>query len=118
MPKRNKKPDSIVLFLIHIRLLKKLTQQQVANQCNSVSLRTLQRIEQGKSDMSISQYRQLCDCYGVTSLDVSLGEIRHRPTTAGDVAATARLLPKRVREAFVDLMVTVAEELQHKDGKE
>lgn len=116
MPRKPNKPDPIVLFLVTIRVQKKLTQSAVANQCHGISLSTLRRIEQGKTDMTLSQYRALCELYGLTSLDVSLGEMRHRHTSAGDIAATARLLPKRVRESFVNLMVTVAEELQRRDA--
>lgn len=108
------KKDAIVLFLVRIRLQKKLTQQDVADHCPAISLRTLQRIEQGKCDMTISQLRALCDFYGVTSLDVSLGELRYRSTSAEDIAATARLLPKPVQTTLVDLMVAVAEEFRRR----
>ncbi|WP_415720323.1 helix-turn-helix domain-containing protein [Photobacterium ganghwense] len=114
MPKKPTSKDSIVLFLVRVRLYKRLTQQQVADHCPAISLRTLQRIEQGKCDMTISQFRSLCDFYCVTSLDVSLGELRYRSTSAEDIAATAKLLPKPVQTTLVDLMVAVAEEFRRR----
>ncbi|WP_330959051.1 helix-turn-helix domain-containing protein [Photobacterium sp. 53610] len=111
MSKKPNKADPIVLFFIRIRLKNGITQEQAAKQCQ-VSLSTMQRIEQGKTDMTLSQFRRMCAFYGVTSLDVSLGEMRYRQTVAADIAATARMLPRQVREGFVSLMVTVAEELQ------
>lgn len=76
-----------------------------------MSDKTYQRIEQGCSDMRLSQYRALINACQMTDLDVSLDLLGVESATAEDVASASRLLLPITR---LRLVQSIIEEWQRK----
>lgn len=106
--------EPIVIVLKNRRKAAGMTQQQLADEAN-MSVKTLQRIEQG-ADMKLSQYRQVIDALGVADLDISLDMLEVEGTDPADVAAAARLLSPETRR---DLVAIILREYmtQHPEGE-
>lgn len=102
--------DPIVLVLMHIRKSKGISQESLAS-LTGVSLRTIQRIESGATDMKLSQYRAVMEGLDLTDMDVSVAVMQNKYSDASDVAAVAKKLPPRVREALVRFLVDLSSNL-------
>ncbi|MCD9491078.1 helix-turn-helix domain-containing protein [Photobacterium phosphoreum] len=87
-----------------------LTQSQLAQRAG-ISDKTYQRIEQGCSDMRLSQYRSLITACQMTDLDVSLDLLGIDSANTEDVAAASRLLLPITR---LRLVQSIVEEWQRK----
>lgn len=85
-----------------------LSQQQIADLAG-MSKRTYQRIEQGDSDMKLSQYRAIIRALKATNLDISLDALELE-TTNWDVASAARGLPPTLRQHLVRLLMELHRE--------
>ncbi|HIF9551155.1 TPA: helix-turn-helix transcriptional regulator [Photobacterium damselae] len=97
--------EPIVTVLKNRRIQKELTQEQLAKLAN-MSEKTYQRIEQGTSDLKMSQYRSILHALGITDLDVSLDLLDIEVTTPWDVAAAARVLLPQTRNNLVKSIMT------------
>ncbi|MDW3125189.1 helix-turn-helix transcriptional regulator, partial [Vibrio sp. 1974] len=69
-----------------------LSQQQMADK-SGMSLRTIQRLEAGETDMKLGQYRKIIEALGISDMDVSVALFRHEFATGKDLAALAQALP-------------------------
>ncbi|WP_332839972.1 helix-turn-helix domain-containing protein [Photobacterium phosphoreum] len=102
--------DPISNIIKKRRLQLGLTQSKLAKQAG-MSDKTYQRIEQGCSDMRLSQYRALINACQMTDLDVSLDLLGVESATAEDVASASRLLLPITR---LRLVQSIIEEWQRK----
>ncbi|ENI8058097.1 helix-turn-helix transcriptional regulator [Vibrio vulnificus] len=106
------KIDPIVYVLRRYRENKGISQEQMSK-LTGISSRTIQRIESGKSDMKISQYRNYLTVLGMSDMDVSIALFSHEFVTEKDVAAMARKFPLRVKQVIVRFLDELAEVLKH-----
>ncbi|HCG8683760.1 helix-turn-helix domain-containing protein [Vibrio diabolicus] len=110
MPRKNKPIEPIVLYLIQERLRNRMTQKQIADLAN-IPLRTYQRIEQGKSEATISQVRRVIEVFDITWLDVAWGETGRRYIDTNDISASLKHLPASLRLPLFEVIKAVIEEL-------
>lgn len=89
-----------------------LRQQDVAARAG-LSTRTIQRIESGKLDMKVSQYRKICKALELSDMDVTLALFDHEYVQASDVVATAQRLPPAVRNVLMTFVIDLAEALKN-----
>ena len=78
-----------------------------------ISLSTIQRIESGRSDMKLSQYRSYLDALGMSDLDVSIALFSHEYVTEKDVAAMSRQLPMKVKKVIINFIDQLSDVLKH-----
>lgn len=78
-----------------------------------ISLSTIQRIESGRSDMKLSQYRSYLDALGMSDLDVSIALFSHEYVTEKDVAAMSRQLPMKVKKVIIHFIDQLSDVLKH-----
>lgn len=88
-----------------------ISQEELAKQAG-LSLRTLQRLESGETDMKLGQYRKIIDALGISDMDVSLALFRHEFATGRDLAALVQHLPLDVRQVIVRFLVELAEKIK------
>lgn len=94
------KVDPIVYVLRRYRQAKGISQDDMAEQ-TGISRRTVQRIESGSTDMKLSQYRQYLRVLGMSDMDVSIALFSHEFVTEREIAAVARKLPIKVKQAII-----------------
>ncbi|KIT29120.1 hypothetical protein H323_03185 [Vibrio parahaemolyticus VP766] len=111
MPRKNKPIEPIVLYLIQERLRNRMTQKQIADLAN-IPLRTYQRIEQGKSEATISQVRRIIEVFDITWLDVAWGETGRRYIDTNDISASLKHLPASLRHPLFEVIKAIIEELE------
>lgn len=101
--------NPIILFLIIKRKQMRITQETIAEQCNHISIRTLQRIEQGKAQIDLQQLQEYCAAVNTSLFDLlAIQENEsHSNVSDVDILAIAKLLPRTVRYKFYKLMVEV-----------
>ncbi|EOW7174554.1 TPA: helix-turn-helix transcriptional regulator [Vibrio parahaemolyticus] len=105
------KIDPIVPVLTKFRNTMGLTQQQLADE-SGLSLRTIQRLEAGETDMKLGQYRRIIEALGISDMDVSVALFRHEFATGKDVAALAQSLPLDIRQVIVRFLVDLADKIK------
>jgi transcriptional regulator with XRE-family HTH domain len=101
--------DPIVSVLRRYRETRGISQEQMATR-TGMSISTIQRIESGRSDMKISQYRKYLNALNISEMDVSVSLMSHDFVSDKDLAATARKLPYQVRRvvfSFLDELSAV-----------
>lgn len=86
-----------------------LTQKELAQRAG-LSVKTYQRIEQGRADMRFSQYRAILRALSVSDLDISLDTMEVREIAVHDLTASVRLLPSSLKTQMVNL---IAEMYRH-----
>lgn len=99
--------DPIILYLIHLRREQRLTQKHIANLCPNISVRQIQRIEQGVSIIDLQQLHEYCDALNISLLELAMMISKHRHVTAKDIEGLAKLLPTSVRQHIYDLMIDI-----------
>ena len=100
--------DPIILVLKRYRQERGFSQAELARR-TGISCRTMQRIENGTSDMTFRQYRKVIEILNLTDMDVSVSMLKHNWTTTGDIAAAARLLSPKQRKAIMNLILELAD---------
>ncbi|WP_318515004.1 helix-turn-helix transcriptional regulator [Photobacterium leiognathi subsp. mandapamensis] len=103
--------DPISIIIKNRRIHLGMTQHELAEKAG-MSDKTYQRIEQGSTDMRMSQYRTLIKALHMSDLDVSLDLLEIESATAWDVAAAARVLLPSTR---FHLVKSIMEEWQRKE---
>ncbi|WP_215407647.1 helix-turn-helix transcriptional regulator [Vibrio gigantis] len=111
MPRKNNPIEPIVLYLIQERLRNRMTQKQMAELSN-IPLRTYQRIEQGKSDITINQVSRIIGVFDITWLDVAWGETGRRHIDTSDISASLKHLPTNLRFPLFEVIKAVINELE------
>ncbi|MEZ8150694.1 helix-turn-helix transcriptional regulator [Vibrio splendidus] len=111
MPRKNNPIEPIVLFLIQERLRNRMTQKQMA-ELSQIPLRTFQRIEQGKSEITINQVSRIIGVFDITWLDVAWGETGRRHIDTSDISASLKHLPSNLRFPLFELIKAVMTELE------
>ncbi|MDD1792536.1 helix-turn-helix domain-containing protein [Enterovibrio sp. ZSDZ42] len=109
-----RKKDPLLIWLGAVRMEKGLSQQQVAEQIDGLSVRTLQRWEQGDGNPRLDQIRAVMQLYGVSGLDTSIGELKFRRVLTDDVRAAISKLPERFRRPILDLVIAIVQEANGK----
>lgn len=103
--------DPISIIIKKRRISLGMTQHDLAEKAG-ISEKTYQRIEQGSTDMRLTQYRSLIKALHMSDLDVSLDLLEIETTTPWDVAAAARVLLPSTR---FHLVKSIMEEWQRKE---
>lgn len=88
-----------------------LSQQQMADK-SGMSLRTIQRLEAGETDMKLGQYRKIIEALGISDMDVSVALFRHEFATGKDLGALAQALPVDIRQVIVRFLVDLADKIK------
>lgn len=78
-----------------------------------ISVSTIQRIESGRSDMKLSQYRSYLTVLEMSDMDVSIALFSHEFVTEKDVAAMARKFPLQVKRVIVRFLDELSDVLKH-----
>ncbi|EGR0992903.1 XRE family transcriptional regulator [Vibrio parahaemolyticus] len=105
------KIDPIVPVLKKFRNSMGLSQQQMADK-SGMSLRTIQRLEAGETDMKLGQYRKIIEALGISDMDVSVALFRHEFATGKDLGALAQALPVDIRQVIVRFLVDLADKIK------
>ncbi len=103
--------DPIVYILRRYRQKRGISQDDMAEK-TGISRRTLQRIEAGTTDMKLSHYRSYLKVLGMSDMDVSIALFSHEFVTEKDIAAVARNLPFKVKQAIVRFLAELATALK------
>jgi predicted transcriptional regulator len=106
------KVDPIVYVLRRYRENKGISQDKMSV-LTGISVSTIQRIESGRSDMKLSQYRSYLTVLEMSDMDVSIALFSHEFVTEKDVAAMARKFPLQVKRVIVRFLDELAEVLKH-----
>ena len=102
------KVDPIVYVLRRYRENKGISQDKMSA-LTGISVSTIQRIESGRSDMKLSQYRSYLAVLEMSDMDVSIALFSHEFVTEKDVAAMARKFPLRVKQVIVRFLDELAD---------
>lgn len=89
-----------VIVLRRFRELAGMTRKEMALKTN-ISIATIQRIESGSTDMKVSQLEAYLKALNITLIDVHLAAQSNDYVTDEELAAAARLLPKKKRDALL-----------------
>ena len=114
MPNKNHHVEPIVRFLTQERLRNRMTQKQISKLSN-IRLRTYQRIEQGESDITISQINRICEIYGISWLDIAYAESGRRHINISDLVGALKNLPPNLRQTTFELIKAINNELDEMD---
>ncbi|EOD9110289.1 helix-turn-helix domain-containing protein [Vibrio parahaemolyticus] len=106
------KVDPIVYVLRRYRENKGISQDKMSV-LTGISVSTIQRIESGRSDMKLSQYRSYLGVLEMSDMDVSIALFSHEFVTEKDVAAMARKFPIQVKRVIVRFLDELSEVLRH-----
>lgn len=112
---RAQQKDTLLIWLGAVRMGKGLTQQQVADKIEGLSVRTLQRWESGEGNPRLDQLRAIMKLYGLSGLDTVAGELKYRPVLPEDVRAALSQLPEKYRRPLIELITTILEDT-HRNG--
>lgn len=97
--------DPIMQFFTQERLRKRLTQQQVAERAG-VSLRMLQRLEQGERVVDIAQIRRIS-----TALEISVGHMIMHGAVSSPEGKQVDSLPAPIRDCLIELIKSINDEI-------
>ncbi|EKO3771927.1 MULTISPECIES: helix-turn-helix domain-containing protein [Vibrio] len=92
------------------------TQEEMANSCG-MSKKTYQRIEQGKTDIKLSQYESILRSLNLSELDLVLDKLDYDDVSNVDLLALSRLLPKRTRRLMIDLFFSLHADINQNKSK-
>lgn len=106
------KVDPIVYVLRRYRENKGISQDKMAV-LTGISVSTIQRIENGRSDMKLRQYRSYLTVLEMSDMDVSIALFSHEFVTEKDVAAMARKFPLQVKRVIVRFLDELSDVLKH-----
>ncbi|WP_182027483.1 helix-turn-helix domain-containing protein [Vibrio rotiferianus] len=106
------KVDPIVYVLRRYRENKGISQDKMSI-LTGISVSTIQRIESGRSDMKLSQYRSYLTVLEMSDMDVSIALFSHEFVTEKDVAAMARKFPLQVKRVIVRFLDELSDVLKH-----
>lgn len=106
------KVDPIVYVLRRYRENKGISQDKMSV-LTGISVSTIQRIESGRSDMKLSQYRSYLTVLEMSDMDVSIALFSHEFVTEKDVAAMARKFPLQVKRVIVRFLDELSDVLKH-----
>ncbi len=109
-----KKTDPIVYVLRRYRENKGISQDKMST-LTGMSVSTIQRIENGRTDMKLSQYRSYLNVLNMSDMDVSIALFSHEFVTEKekDVAAMARQFPLKVKRVIIRFLDELSEALKH-----
>ncbi|HCG7105002.1 TPA: helix-turn-helix transcriptional regulator [Vibrio parahaemolyticus] len=102
----------IVYVLRRYRENKGISQDKMSV-LTGISVSTIQRIESGRSDMKLSQYRSYLTVLEMSDMDVSIALFSHEFVTEKDVAAMARKFPLQVKRVIVRFLDELSDVLKH-----
>ncbi|RSD31972.1 helix-turn-helix domain-containing protein [Vibrio pectenicida] len=103
----NNENDPIIEYLVHLRVSKRVTQQQISD-ATGIKLSTYQRLERGERDPKLSELKSLFKYYEVTWLDFAWVELGKRQAHDADLAAAMKQLPEHIRKPIIDLIRAVS----------
>ncbi len=106
------KIDPIVYVLRRYRENQGVSQDKMSA-LTGISVSTIQRIESGRTDMKLSQYRSYLTALEMSDMDVSISLFSHEFVTEKDVAAMARKFPLRIKQVIVRFLDELADVLKH-----
>ncbi|MDN3696782.1 helix-turn-helix transcriptional regulator [Vibrio cortegadensis] len=107
-----KKADPIVHVLRRYRENQGISQDRMSG-LTGISVSTIQRIENGRTDMKLSHYRSYLNALGMSDMDVSIALFSHEFVTEKEVAAVSRKLPFRFRRIVIAFLNELADALKH-----
>ena len=107
-----KKTDPIVYVLRRYRENKGISQDKMST-LTGMSVSTIQRIENGRTDMKLSQYRSYLNVLNMSDMDVSIALFSHEFVTEKDVAAMAWQFPLKVKRVIIRFLDELSEALKH-----
>lgn len=107
-----KKTDPIVYVLRRYRENQGISQDKMSG-LTGISVSTIQRIENGRTDMKLSHYRSYLDALGMSDMDVSIALFSHEFVTEKEVAAIARQFPLKVKRVLIRFLDELSEALKH-----
>lgn len=99
--------DPLVWALRKERLRRGLSYGQLA-QLSGLSVSTIKRIESGRSDIRLSQYRQLVRALGVSDLDMTISAMDYHPDGIPDMSAALRMIPRPQRDIMIRAVLDMA----------
>jgi transcriptional regulator with XRE-family HTH domain len=99
--------DPLVWALRKERLRRGLSYGQLA-ELSGLSESTLKRIESGRSDLRLSQYRAITRALGVSDLDMTLQAMDYQPEGVPDINAALRMIPLRQRQVMIQAVLDMA----------
>ncbi|MGY6511874.1 helix-turn-helix domain-containing protein [Vibrio parahaemolyticus] len=106
------KMDPIVYVLRRYRENKGISQDKMSA-LTGISVSTIQRIESGRTDMKLSQYRSYLTVLDMSDMDVSISLFSHEFVTEKDVAARARKFPLKVKQVIIRFLDELADALKN-----
>ncbi|MDW1616837.1 helix-turn-helix transcriptional regulator [Vibrio sp. Vb2853] len=106
------KIDPIVYVLRRYRENEGISQEKMSA-LTGISISTIQRIESGRTDMKLGQYRQYLRVLEMSDMDVSIDLFSHEFVSEKDVAAMARKFPLKVKRVLVKFLEELSEALKH-----
>ncbi|WP_240694531.1 helix-turn-helix domain-containing protein [Vibrio owensii] len=103
--------DPIVYVLKRYRENRSMSQAKLS-EATGISLRTIQRIESGETDLKMSQYRRYLEALSLSDMDISISLMSHHFVTEREVAAVTRRFPFRIKQVLVRFLNELAEALK------
>ena len=107
-----KKADPIVYVLRRYRENKGISQDKMS-ELTGISVSTIQRIENGRSDMKLSHYRSYLNVLDMSDMDVSVALFSHEFVTEKDVAAMTRKFPLKIKYVIVRFLNELADAIEN-----
>ena len=111
-----KKTDPIVYVLRRYRENKGISQDKMST-LTGMSVSTIQRIENGRTDMKLSQYRSYLNVLNMSDMDVSIALFSHEFVTEKDVAAIARQFPLKVKRVIIRFLDELAPSIDYRTDR-
>lgn len=105
------KIDPIVYVLRKYRLRQGISQDKMSA-LTGISVSTIQRIESGRTEMKLGQYRRYLKVLDISDMDVSIGLFSHEFVSEREVASMARKLPVKVKQAVVKFLEELSDALK------
>lgn len=98
--------EPIIKAIRQRRLTAKLSVRDFAS-IAGMSERTYQRVENGESDMKLSQLRSITRALNITELDLILDTLNTGKDISSEVQAAARLLSPKIQVMLTNLIIAV-----------
>lgn len=99
--------DPLVWALRHERLNQRISYAELAKQ-TGISVSTLKRLESGRVELKLKQYRALLAALKVSDIDMTLRAEGFRPGGEIDVSAALRMIPQPQRDILIRAVLDMA----------
>lgn len=106
------KVDPIVYVLRRYRENSNISQDRMSA-LTGISISTIQRIESGRAEMKLGQYRKYLNVLGISDMDVSVALFSHEFVTEKEIAAISRKFPLKIRRVLIKFLNELSQEFKH-----